>query len=236
MKRDLSLTQWRQGLLDAAPIAVSIIIFGAIFGMLSSQTGLSAWESVGMSLIVYAGSAQFTALAMLAEHAGIWSIVLATFLLNSRHFLMGLSMSPHYSSFSKTFINGSAFFLTDEQYAITLNRFRHNPSNKSYIVTVSLTLYFGWALGTWIGTAAGSWIPDPNALGLGFSFTAMFLALAYYQLVSVLRILTFLVCGVLAICFAFVLPNGLHLLGAGAIAFMIGYFSQPVVAKEVKMA
>ncbi len=221
--KNAQLPSWRQGVLDALPITVSIVLFGAIFGMLALQTGLTAWESVAMSLIVYAGSAQFTALSMLSEQAGMWAIVLATFLLNSRHFLMGLSMSPHYQRFSPLSVNTLAFFLTDEQYAITLNRFRHHESDIPYIVAVSLSLYVGWCGGTLLGTAAGQWIPDPASLGLGFSFTAMFLALAYYQLVSLIRIVTFLLCGALAVGLALVLPSGLHLLVAGLVAFAIGY-------------
>jgi 4-azaleucine resistance transporter AzlC len=214
----------RQGILDALPITVSIILFGAIFGLLSLQTGLSSWQSVLMSLTVYAGSAQFTALSMLGEHANLWAIVLAIFLLNSRHFLMGLSMAPYYQSFSLTQVNTLAFFLTDEQYAITLNRFRSHPSDVPYIVGVSLSLYIAWCGGTWIGTVAGQWIPDPASLGLGFSFTAMFLALAYYQLYSLQRIVVFLLCGLLATGLVLVLPTGLHLLAAGLLAFAIGYF------------
>lgn len=221
----------RQGIIDSLPITVSIILFGAIFGMLSLQTGLSAWQSVAMSLIVYAGSAQFTALSMLAEQANPWAIVLATFLLNSRHFLMGLSMSPHYQRFSPLEVYTLAFFLTDEQYAITLNRFRHHQSEVGYIFGVSLALYVGWCGGTWVGTVAGKWIPDPASLGLGFSFTAMFLALAYYQLFSFVRVLTFLVCGTVAVGLALVLPSGLHLLAAGLLAFAIGYV-MPVSEKN----
>lgn len=216
-------SEWRQGVLDAAPIAVSILLFGGIYGMLSLQAGLTAWESLAMSLIVYAGAAQFAALSMLADDAGFWAIVLATFFINSRHLLIGLSMSQSYKSFSGRYVNGMAFFLIDESYAIMLNRFRQHAPNKGYIAAVGLMLYGFWNLGTVLGTVAGKWIPDPEALGLGLSFTLMFLALAYYQLYSWLRILTFLVCGVLAVWLAGVLPNGLHLLAAGVAAFAVGY-------------
>ncbi|MGI6187027.1 MAG: AzlC family ABC transporter permease, partial [Brevibacillus sp.] len=132
--------------------------------------------------------------------------------------------SPYYQRFSPAQVNALAFLLTDEQYAITLNRFRRYPSDTSYILGVGLSLYIAWCLGTWLGTVAGQWIPDPAALGLGFSFTAMFVALAYYQLLSVVRILTFVLCGAAAVGMTFVLPNGLPVLVAGLLAFAIGYF------------
>lgn len=218
-----SLPSFKRGLWDALPITASYVLFGAIFGMMSLQAGLTAWESVAMSIFVYTGAAQFSAISMIAEHASMLAIILTTCLLNTRHLLMGLSVSPYYQRFSRSQVDGLAFYLTDEQYAITLNRFRHHQSEVPYIFGVSVSLHVSWVTGTWLGTVAGQWIPDPASLGLGFSFTAMFLALAYYQLVSLTRILSFLFCGALAVYFSLLLPNGLHLLVAGLAAFLIGY-------------
>lgn len=214
---------FRRGLWDSLPLTASYILVGAIFGMMAGQAGLSPWESVAMSAFVYSGAAQFSAIAMIADHASMWAIVLTTCMLNTRHLLMGLSISPYYQRFSSAQVNGLAYLLTDEQYAISLNRFRQHPSETSYIVAVGGSLLLSWVLGTWLGTVAGQWIPDPASLGLNFSFTAMFVALAFYQLTSFPRILTFLLCGAFAVCFALLLPNGLHLLVAGLVAFFIGY-------------
>ncbi|MCC0565256.1 AzlC family ABC transporter permease [Brevibacillus borstelensis] len=219
-----STSSWKEGLIDSLPITASYIIYGAIFGMLAGQAGLTSWESIAMSVLVYSGASQFAGSSLIAEQASVWAIILTTCLLNLRHFLMGLSISPHYQRFSTAQVNGLAFFLTDEQYALTLNRFRHRESDVPYILSVSVALYTGWCGGTWIGTAAGAWIPDPASLGLGFSFTAMFLALAYYQLSSLLRIFAFLLCGAASVFLSFVVPNGLPVLIAGCLAFAIGYF------------
>ncbi|MED4586499.1 AzlC family ABC transporter permease [Brevibacillus choshinensis] len=218
-----SKASFRRGIWDSLPITASYILVGAIFGMMSGQAGLSPWQSVAMSAFVYSGAAQFSAIAMFADHASMWAIVLTTCMLNTRHLLMGLSISPYYQRFSSAQVNGLAYFLTDEQYAISLNRFRQQPSEASYIVAVGGSFLASWILGTWLGTVAGQWIPDPASLGLDFSFTAMFVALAFYQLTSFTRTLTFLLCGGLAVIFALLLPNGLHLLVAGLVAFMIGY-------------
>ncbi|MFD1739746.1 AzlC family ABC transporter permease [Bacillus salitolerans] len=217
---------WKKGFLDALPIGLSLLVFGAIFGLMSIQADLSAWQSMAMSLIVFAGSAQFATLSMLTDGVNFWMIVLTTFLINSRHFLMGLSMSPYYKGFSTTYTNVMAFFLIDEQYAIKLNHFRNHLPNKYYIIAVSLTLYLTWFIGTSIGTVAGSWIPDPEKLGLGFSFTAMFLALVYFQLTSLKKVIVFIVCGGLAILLTLLLPNGLNLLITGIVAFLIGFVSK----------
>lgn len=187
-----------------------------------SSRPISVAECGDVSLCVFR-CRQFSAIAMFADHASMWAIVLTTCMLNTRHLLMGLSISPYYQRFSSAQVNGLAYFLTDEQYAISLNRFRQHPSEASYIVAVGGSFLASWILGTWLGTVAGQWIPDPASLGLDFSFTAMFVALAFYQLTSFTRTLTFLLCGGLAVIFALLLPNGLHLLVAGLVAFMIGY-------------
>ncbi|MBG9568221.1 AzlC family ABC transporter permease [Brevibacillus agri] len=212
-----------QGAWDALPLAASYILSAIIFGMMALAAGLTVWESVAMSLFIYTGAAQFSAVGMIAEHTGMWAILLTTFLLNTRHFLMGLSVSPYYQGLPLAHVNVLAFFMTDEQYAVSLNRFRHHQSEAAYLYGVSLTLHACWVLGTWAGSLAGEWIPDPGALGLGFSYIAMFIALSYFQLTSLSRILTFLLCGGLAVGVALLLPNGLHLLVAGLVAFCIGF-------------
>ena len=214
----------KQGFIDAIPIGLSLVVFGAIFGVMSIQADLSIWESVVMSLIVFAGSAQFASLSLISEDVYIWTIVLTTFLINSRHLLMGLSMSPYYTSFPKWYTNILAFFLIDEQYAITLHRFKDHRPHLAYIISVSLTLYITWFIGTVLGGFVGALIPDPGGLGLGFSFTAMFLSLVYFQLSSRLRVFTFIVCGALAVFLVSIIPSGLNLLVAGMIAFLFGYF------------
>lgn len=219
----LSSQSFRQGVWDALPLMASYILSGVIFGMMALAAGLTTWESVAMSLFVYTGASQYSAIAMITENTDMLAIIITTFLLNTRHFLMALSISPYYQRFSAAQVNVLAFYMTDEQYALTLNRFRHHPPDVSYIVGVSIALHICWVMGTWLGVVAGQWIPDPEALGLGFSYIAMFIALSYFQLTSVSRILTYLLCGGLAVGVAMILPNGLHLLVAGLVAFLIGY-------------
>ncbi|WP_429844072.1 AzlC family ABC transporter permease [Brevibacillus sp. FIR094] len=218
-----SVQSLKQGVWDALPLMASYILSGVIFGMMALAAGLTTWDSVAMSFFVYTGAAQYSAIAMITENTGMWAIIITTCLLNTRHFLMALSVSPYYQRFSSGQVNALAFYMTDEQYALTLNRFRHHPPDVSYIVGVSLALHFCWVMGTWLGAVAGQWIPDPEALGLGFSYIAMFIALSYFQLTSLPRILTFVLCGGLAIGVAMILPNGVHLLVAGLVAFAIGY-------------
>ncbi|USG63574.1 AzlC family ABC transporter permease [Brevibacillus ruminantium] len=224
---------WQQGIVDSVPIGVSFLVFGGIFGMLGLQAGLSTAENVLMSFFVHAGSAQFAVLPMLAEGAGFWAMVLVTLLLNSRYFLMGLSLAPYYSKQSRRFANLIAFFMSDEQYAITYNRIRLYGFDSAYILSVSLFLHLFWALGTWLGSIAGHLLPDPHRFGLEYSFTAMFLALSVGMLSSKVRVAVFLGCGAAACLLSAWSVNGLHVLAAGVLAFAAGYWRMPAGSNQM---
>ncbi len=234
MKIKINKKEWRRGLKDALPISISLLLFSGIFGVMAMQSGITPFEAVLMSASVFAGAAQFAALPMIADQASMITVFLTVFLLSSRYFLTSLSMSPYYAQFGSSFSNISAFFMSNEQYAVTYTHFSHYRSTKSYITAVSLFLYGSWILGTLIGTLISELIPgDPRTMGFSFTFTAMFLAMAFNQLSTKFLLFTFILCGLLSTYLATALPYSLHILISGIIAFFIGYFSykEPEKAK-----
>ncbi|MGB9905679.1 MAG: AzlC family ABC transporter permease, partial [Desulfotomaculales bacterium] len=70
---------------EGLPLALSIFAYGLVFGVLARQAGLGWGETVLMSVLVFAGSAQFVAVGLLGSGAFAGQIILATFLLNLRH-------------------------------------------------------------------------------------------------------------------------------------------------------
>jgi len=68
---------FRRGLLATLPLAPGVVAFGLLYGVMARQVGFSPWEAGAMSLIVHAGSAQFTALGMWGA-ASAGPIVLTT--------------------------------------------------------------------------------------------------------------------------------------------------------------
>ncbi|MEJ8544932.1 AzlC family ABC transporter permease [Brevibacillus borstelensis] len=232
MNKQNHMASWKQGIRDSVPIGMSFLVFGGIFGMMALQAGMSSGESVLMSFFVHAGSSQFAVLPMLVEGAGFWTMVMVTFFMNSRHLLMAMSLAPYYSRHNRRFADLIAFFLSDEQYAITYNRIRQAGFDKAYILSVSIFLHLFWALGTWLGSLFGQFLPDPERFGLEFSFTAMFLALTVGLLTSPMRIAVFVGCGAVACLFSLVADSGLHVLGAGLLAFAVGYMRKPAAGSR----
>ncbi len=80
-------TEFFNGARDTLPLVIGAIPFGIIFGTLSGGAGLSTAGTMGMSLFVFAGSAQFIAMGLVGAGTAWPLIVLTTFVVNFRHLL-----------------------------------------------------------------------------------------------------------------------------------------------------
>ena len=142
---------------DTLPTVFGYIGIGLSFGIIASSVGLNPFFVGAMSLFIYAGAAQFITVSMLSSGFPILSIILATFLINSRMILMSMATAPFFKRYSvfKNIIIGT--FLTDESFAL-----------------VSSVL----------GALLGGIVKDPKALGLDFALVAMFIGLLYLQVIS----------------------------------------------------
>ncbi|MCK4535106.1 MAG: AzlC family ABC transporter permease, partial [Syntrophobacterales bacterium] len=83
----------KDGVIGAWPICLGYLAIGLAFGVIAQKAGFHPVEIGLMSLLVYAGSAQFIAVSMLSAGAGIVPIVITTFTINLRHMLMSSSLS-----------------------------------------------------------------------------------------------------------------------------------------------
>lgn len=87
--------EFTQGARDMLPMLLGAMPFGIIFGSLAGAAGLAPWQTFGMSALVFAGSAQFIAISLLAGGAGIAVVLLTTLVVNLRHALYSASLQPH---------------------------------------------------------------------------------------------------------------------------------------------
>jgi predicted branched-subunit amino acid permease len=88
--------EFRLGVRDTIPVALGVIPFGITYGIVGPTVGLTAGETLLMSLLVFAGAAQFVSTTMIGMGITDFStIVFTTLLINLRHLLMGASLSPH---------------------------------------------------------------------------------------------------------------------------------------------
>src|SRR5512146_67105 len=101
------------GVRGTLPLTTSVAPFAMLFGALSVSSGISAGMTMSMSLLVFAGSAQFLAMQLLGSGAPALVLLLTTLVVNLRHALYGISLAPHMESLSKGWKWLLAYFMTD---------------------------------------------------------------------------------------------------------------------------
>jgi 4-azaleucine resistance transporter AzlC len=192
------------------------IPFAIIFGAVAVTSGVSPLTAAAMSAIVFAGSAQFVGVGMVAAGANVWVIILTTFIVNLRHVLYAATLAPHLKHLSQRWLLPLGFSLTDESFVVAIQRYNRDdgsPIKHWFHFGTSLPLYINWQFFTWVGLWAGRAIPNPAAWGLDFAFPATFIGMLIPLIVSRSIIACVLCAGVATILFHG-LPNKLGLIVA----------------------
>src|SRR5947209_1116438 len=110
----------RDGVVASLVVAPSVFVYGTVFGGLAVQAGLRTIETLGMSLLVFAGAAQFAAVPMLGAGASSLTIVLTTYVINMRHYLMAATLAPAFRGFPRRWVALVAHGINDESFAIAV--------------------------------------------------------------------------------------------------------------------
>jgi predicted branched-subunit amino acid permease len=155
------------------PFALAVVPVAISFGVLARPV-MGAVAPIVMSAIVFAGSAQFAATAVLAAGGGAVAAVVAGILLNARYGPMGIALAPSLGgSPLRRAAHGQA--MIDASWAMaSRGGGRFDPA---FMVGATLPSYPAWVGGTALGVFGGELIGDPEALGLDALFPAFFLGL-----------------------------------------------------------
>ncbi|HJQ59940.1 MAG TPA: AzlC family ABC transporter permease [Vineibacter sp.] len=165
------------GLRDILPAMIACVPIAALFGALAVGKGLSIAEAGLMSILVFAGGAQFAALELWTYPVPVVALALSTLLINARHVLMGASLAPKIGSFSWPQRLAAAWCLTDEAWALAERRALRQGIAPAYWFAVAGILPAVWIAATFLGAWLGSFLGDPKRLGADFAFTALFIGL-----------------------------------------------------------
>jgi 4-azaleucine resistance transporter AzlC len=168
-----------RGIRAGVPVAVGYVPMAVAFGVLAAQTGLSFAQAAAMSLFVYAGASQYAALGLAAGGASALAIILATLVLNFRHFLMSMALTRRLPPASGQPAGRAApawlgFGVTDETFVVASLDFALTPP---FFVGLMLTAYVAWVAGTVVGAGFSSLIPPLIARAMGVALYAMFVAM-----------------------------------------------------------
>ena len=208
--REVDRGDLRADLRDALALATAILVVGASFGALAAAAAVPVPLIVAMSLLVFAGGAQFLVVAVVAAGGGVVAAVAAALLLNLRHLPFGLAIADSVGRGVAARLVG-AHLLVDETVAFSRARPAGPRARAAYWLCGTL-LFTAWNLGTVAGMVAGSAVPDPNAFGVDAAFPAGLLALLLPGLQRWDARRVGLAAAVLALATTPVLPPGLPVL------------------------
>ncbi|HPS90911.1 MAG TPA: AzlC family ABC transporter permease [Methanothrix sp.] len=211
-----------QGIKAAWPICVGFLPLGFAFGVLAQKAGLDLLDIALMSMLVYAGSSQFIAVAMLSSAAAPLSIIFTTFIVNLRHFLMSSSLAVYLHGESRGFLSLFAYGVTDESFAINLARFREGGWHRYQALAVNQITNFTWIGSTILGGYAGQFVLA-GSYGIDYALSAMFLCLLTFQLRGRIYLLTAIISGVAAIAISLVVSGNSFVIMASILGATAGF-------------
>lgn len=214
-----------KGFIDAFPLIVGGIPFGIIFGTLSLNAGLDIWQTIGLSSIVFAGSAQFVAVGMIAAGTSLGFIVGATLIVNLRHLIYAASLLPHVKHLPQRWRMPLGFLLIDEVFAATYPQYLNNPNsdkNHWHYLGVGVAFYVSWNLATLVGIFFGANIEGIDTWGLDFAMSATFIGMVIPHLVNRPMIAGVLTSAILAVL-TYPLPHKIGLVLSAITGMAVGY-------------
>ena len=189
---------WLTGVRRAMPLVLGYTPIAFAMGVLAQKAGLSTFNTLAMSLLVYAGSAQLIAVGLFGAGAPSLTIVITTFIVNLRHLLLSAAISPKLKGWRRGEIAAFAYELTDETFAVHAA----DPApqlDKGVAFGLNLTAQIVWVLGTWLGIAAGQVIQDVRPLALDYALPAMFIALLLMQIKDRIQVGVAVLTGLLSV-------------------------------------
>lgn len=224
MSGSIAKSHYWAGFREGVPFLLVVIPFGMLFGVVATEAGLTTFQTMAFSSVVFAGASQFAALQLMVEDAPILIVIATALAVNLRMAMYSASLSvwmgdaPFWQRALIAYVN------VDQSYAVSINRFEDQPQ---LTLPQRVAFFFGavtpvcpmWVVATGVGIWVGDTIPDWMALD--FAVPICFLAI----IAPMMRTLAHVIAAVTSIVLALVLaglPYNLGLLGAAVVAMMVG--------------
>lgn len=215
-------TEFWDGIRDQFSVAMGIAAWGMMTGVAMVKSGFSVLEALLMTLIVYAGSAQLTALPLMLAGAPLWVILAAAFCVNLRFVVFSAHLRPFMMHLPRWKRMVSGYVTGDLSYVFFARRY-HEPAKtpeglsaqQAYLMGNCAVNYLSWMVASVIGVVLAQWIP--TEWGLGFAGILALLGVMASLASSTLRIVSAAIASAAAVL-AWTLPLKLNILVAIACA------------------
>lgn len=221
-----------EGMKAGWPICLGYAPIGLAFGVLAQKAGLGVLEIGLMSLLVFAGSAQFIAVSMMASGASPVSIILTTFIVNLRHVLMSSSLAVFLRGVDRRLLSLFAYGVTDESFAVNMTRFREGGWTTCSALVVNHISNLAWVACTMLGGYGGHFIPS-GSFGIDYALVAMFLCLLVFQLRGRIYGITAVLAGLFAVMLSLWIPGNAYVIIASLMAATAGFMLKRALRKPM---
>lgn len=168
-------SEFKKGIQAGISIGIGYFPIALTFGLLAKTSGLSIYETVLMSIVVFAGASQYISLSLLTLGTGTFEIILTTLIVNIRHFLMSTTLNE--KSEEEPLLNKIiyAFGITDETFSVAATK--KGSVTTGYMLGVISVAYGSWVVFSGIGHLVGSSLPRTLQESMGVALYAMFIGL-----------------------------------------------------------
>jgi predicted branched-subunit amino acid permease len=221
---------WREGFQAGLPTLFGIAAWGLVVGIAMVKSGLTPLQASGMTLLVFAGSAQLASLPLIMANAPVWVIFATALVVNLRFVIFSALVAPHFTQLSWRqrllygYITGD---MTTAQFLHRYPTLAPAPGKLSFLKALIYPNWVAWQVGSLIGIFLGSAVP--SEWGLGFAGTLAILCITVPLVVNSAALSGVLVAGAVAVL-AFGLPYKLGLL----LAVVVGMFTAMAVEETLE--
>ena len=229
-----SKSAYWSGLRDCSPFILVVAPFGLLFGVVATEAGLNLLETMTMTVVVIAGAAQFTALALLEDQAPTIIVIIAALAVNLRMAMYSAALLPHLGKSSLATRALASYLMVDQTFAVAIKKYEQQPA---WSVPMKVAYFFGcassimpfWYSFTLLGALVGQSIPKEYSLD--FAIPICFISI----IAPMMRSFPHLVAALVSILIALLLswmPYNLWLLIAAILAMMAGAQTELWVARR----
>ena len=211
-----------RGVREMAAVSPGLAAWGLMTGVAMVKSGMSPFEAVAMSLLVFAGSSQLAAMPLIAAGAPVWVILSTSFCVNLRFVVFSAHMRPYLMHLPLRWRLFHGYLTADLSYVLFTRHYHHPPGTEAerreqlaYLSGGSLFNWLSWQGASLLGIALANVIP--THWGLGFAGILALLGVGCSLASNHLRRVSAGVAGLAAVV-AYALPLKLNIVVAIASA------------------
>ncbi|PWJ22013.1 AzlC family ABC transporter permease [Jannaschia seohaensis] len=217
-------TPFGRGVAQGLPFLLIMMPFGALFGVVATEAGLSLTQVMVFSSIVIAGASQFAAVQLMVDGVPTAIVVLSALAVNLRMVMYSAALAPHLGPAPAWQRALMAYLLVDQVYALAQSAYDTQTDwavadKVAYLFGVALPVFPGWVGATYLGAALGARIPE--SWSLDFAVPLAFIALVGPMLRTRAHVVAAFVSVTVALAFAWI-PWNLGLILAALAAMAAG--------------